>query len=53
MLGTFITISSEDITAMIGYASGLLTDLQPLLIIIVGIAVGLIIFWAIMKAIKS
>jgi hypothetical protein len=49
---TFITIDAGDITEMIGYASDLLADLHDLLLVIVGIAVGLLIFWAIMSAIR-
>jgi hypothetical protein len=49
---TFITIDAGDITEMIGYAKDLLTDLHDLLLVIVGIAVGLLIFWAIMSAIR-
>jgi len=53
MLGTFITIESADITLMIGYISDFLTDLTPLLLPIVAVGVGIFIFWAIVKAIKS
>jgi len=53
MLGTFITIESADITTMIGYISDFLTDLTPLLLPIVAVGVGIFIFWAIVKAIKS
>ncbi|GAH98432.1 unnamed protein product [marine sediment metagenome] len=53
MLGTFITITSEDITSMIGYISDFLIDLTPLLLPIVAVGVGIFIFWAIVKAIKS
>lgn len=53
-LGTFITISSGDLTGMItDYVSPLLADLTPLLLIIVGVGVGLIIFYAIMKSIRG
>lgn len=52
MLGTFITITEADITIMVGYISDLLTDLTPLLLPIVAVAVGIFIFWAIVKAIR-
>ncbi|GAI43770.1 unnamed protein product, partial [marine sediment metagenome] len=42
-----------DITLMIGYISDFLTDLTPLLLPIVAVGVGIFIFWAIVKAIKS
>lgn len=49
---TFITITEADITSMVGYISDFLTDLTPLLLPIVAVAVGIFIFWAIVKAIK-
>lgn len=53
MLPTFITITDQNITDMLGYVSDLLTDLTPLLLPIVAVGVGIFIFWAIVKAIKS
>jgi len=53
MLGTFITWTEEDTTAMIGHMSDLLTDLTPLLIPIIAIAIGLIIVGAIIRAIRG
>lgn len=35
-----ITISPENITAIVGYAGELVGDLMPLLIVIIGIAIG-------------
>jgi hypothetical protein len=52
MFPTFITIDSGDITTIIGHAHDLLTDLHDLLLVVVGVAVGLIIFLAIMAAIR-
>jgi hypothetical protein len=51
-LGTFFTITGEDITTMIGYTSDLLDDLSPLLLALIGVAVGIFIFWAITRAVK-
>jgi len=53
MIGTFISIEPTDITAMLGYTKDLLTDLTPLLLPIIAVAVGIFIFWAIVRAIKS
>jgi len=53
MLGTFFTITSENITAMLGYVSDLIEDLTPLLLPIIGVLVGLIVFWAILNAIRG
>jgi hypothetical protein len=52
MLGTFITFTASDTAAIIGYAGDLVSDVSPLLLIIVGVAVGIFIFWAIVSAIK-
>jgi hypothetical protein len=53
MLATFLTITADDITAMIGYVEDIISDLTPLLLPIIAVGVGLIIFWAIIKAVKS
>jgi hypothetical protein len=50
---TFITIGASETEEIIGYTKDLLSDLTPILLIITGIAVGLLIFWAIMSAIKK
>jgi hypothetical protein len=50
---TFLEISPENITDMLGYVKGLLSDLQPLLLIIIAVGLGIFIFWAIVGAIKS
>jgi len=53
MLGTFITITSGDITDIIGYLENFLTDLVPLLKMVVVVGLGIFIFWAIVSAIKK
>lgn len=53
MIGTFLTWTGEDSTAMIGHMSDLFTDLTPLLVIIIGIGVGLMVVQAILKAIRG
>ena len=52
-LGTFFTITSEDVTAMLGYVSDLIEDLTPLLLPIIGVLVGLLVFWAVLNAIRG
>jgi len=52
MLGTFFTITEGNITTMLGYISDLIEDFTPLLLPIIGVGVGLIIFWAIIKALR-
>lgn len=50
---TFFTITSENITTMLGYVEDLVTDLTPLLLPILGISLGIFIFWAIISSIKK
>ncbi len=52
-LGTFLTISAEDITEMLGYSVSLIEDLTPLLLPIIGVLVGLLVFWAVLNAIRG
>lgn len=52
-LGTFITWSGSDTTAMLGYVSDIISDLQPLLIPIIAISIGLIVVSAIISAIRG
>lgn len=52
MLGTFFTISATDTASIIDNAKNLITDITPLLTIIVGVAVGVFILWGIVGAIK-
>ena len=51
-LGTFLTLTSGDITAMLGYVQNIITDLTPLMLPIIAAGVGIFIFWAIVKAIR-
>ncbi|MDD4408165.1 MAG: hypothetical protein PHX19_03880 [Bacilli bacterium] len=45
----FLTISEENITTLIGYMSGLITDLLPLILVILGISIAIFIFRSIAK----
>jgi hypothetical protein len=49
----FINWTSDMTTAVLSNATGLITDLTPLLVIIVGIGIGLIVFYAIVSAIRG
>jgi hypothetical protein len=53
MIATFITWGSEDTTAMLGYVADIISDLQPLLIPIIAIGIGLIVVGAIIQAIRG
>ena len=52
-VGTFLTWEEAHTTLMLGYAKDLITDLTPLLIPIIAIAIGLIVVGAIIKAIRG
>lgn len=40
-MSEFLQITSEDITAIIGYSSDLITNLLPLVIVMLGVFIGL------------
>jgi len=44
LTGTFFTISSGDVTTMLGYTGNLIADLLPILLPILGITIGLAIW---------
>lgn len=50
---TFITISDANVSTTIAYIQDFLTDFTPLLLPIIAVAVGIFIFWAVVRAIKS
>jgi len=49
---TFFTFDSNAVSSTLGYIGGFIGDIQPLLLPIIAIALGLIIFWGIMSALK-
>lgn len=49
MLFTFFTISSNDVTTMLGYTGNLIGDLLPIILPILGITIGLAIWHALKK----
>lgn len=52
-LTSFFNFATSDANVMLGYSGDLLTDLTPILIPIIGVAVGLIIVIAIIRAIRG
>jgi hypothetical protein len=52
MISTFITIDATDTAQIISYASDFVDDTSPLLIIVVSVGMGILIFTAIVNAIK-
>jgi len=49
---TFFEFSSSSVSDMLGYAKSFFTDATPLLLPIIGIAVGIMILYAIVGAIR-
>jgi len=52
LFGTFIDITSDNITAMLGYTKNLITDLTPLMLPIIGIGLGILVVWAIINSFR-
>lgn len=52
MLGTFFTISPENITAVLGHAGDLIGDAMPLIVVVIGIGLGVLILKVIINLIK-
>jgi len=50
---TFLTITDGDVATMTAYITDFLGDLTPLMLPIIAIGVGLIIFVAIIRAIRG
>jgi len=48
--GTFFTITGEDMTAIIGYMRDLFTDLSPIILLIVGVAVAMLVIGFIIRS---
>ena len=46
---SIITLATSDMTAILGYAGSLVSDLMPLLVVIIGIGIGM---WIISYFIK-
>ncbi len=53
LVGTFFTITEENVGTMLGYTKDLITDLTPIMLPIIAIGLGLIIFYAVIKAIRG
>lgn len=53
LLGTFLTISADNVSSTIYYIKELIGDLMPLLLIIMGVGIGLIVFSVIVNVIRG
>ena len=49
----FVNWTQDMTNAVLANATGLITDLTPLLVIIIGIGIGLIVFYAVVSAIRG
>lgn len=45
----FFTITSGDITTMIGYITGMVGDFMPLILVVMGVSIGMFIFNKVFK----
>ena len=52
LFGTFLDITQDNITAMLGYTKNLITDLTPLMLPIIGIGLGILVVWAIINSFR-
>jgi len=52
LYGTFLDITPENITAMLGYTKNLILDMTPLLLPIIGIGLGILVVWAVIRAFR-
>jgi hypothetical protein len=49
MIGYFFTITSTDTSAIVSNAGNLISDMLPLIVIVIGIEIALIIYEAVMS----
>lgn len=50
---TFVNVTDSDVAQIIDYAKSLITDLMPILQVIIAVAIGIIIIVAIINAIRG
>lgn len=48
--GTFFSLATPEMSSIIGYMGDLLTDLSPLLLLIVGVSVAMLVIGFIIRA---
>lgn len=49
ILGTFFTITSENVASTTAYAGNIVSDLMPLLVVVLGVIIGLFIVRSIIR----
>jgi len=52
LFGTFLNITSDNISTMISYTQALISDLTPLLLPIIGVGLGILVVWAIIRSFR-
>jgi len=50
---TFVDISDEFIETMIGYMASVFSNVSPLLMVIIGVGLGLMVIYGIIRAIRG
>jgi len=53
ILGTFFTITTENVSTMLGYVQALITDLIPLILPVVAVGIGMLVIWILIKALTG
>jgi F0F1-type ATP synthase assembly protein I len=49
----FFTITNDNVSSTIGYATGIIGDTQPMWLLIIGVILGLIVFEVIVNVIRK
>jgi hypothetical protein len=52
LLGTFLDITSDNISTMLGYTKQLIMDITPLMLPIIGVGLGILVIWAIINSFR-
>ena len=52
LFATFLNITSDNIATMLGYTQALISDLTPILLPIIGIGLGILVVWAIIRSFR-
>jgi hypothetical protein len=52
LFGTFFNITPDNISTMFSYTQALISDLTPLLLPIIGVGVGILVVWAVIRSFR-
>jgi len=53
IFGTFFTITGDNVSTMLGYVQGLITDMIPLILPVVAVGIGMLVIWVLIKALTG